>query len=61
MPAVTVSRMPEGSQDPADTQMFRAFVARGEPEAPRRRWVLLLLLVALVVVAVVVVLSIAVS
>jgi len=54
--------MPEGSQDPANTQMFQAFVARGEPEAPRRRWVVpLLLLAALVVVAVVVVLSIAVS
>jgi hypothetical protein len=43
--------------EPADTQMFRAFVARGEEETPSRRWVLpVTLLVVLAVVLVVVLL-----
>ena len=48
--------MPEEKQDPASTQMFRAFVDRGEPDSGRRGMVpAVLLLVAAVVVAVVVV------
>ena len=48
------------SNNPADTQMFRAFVARGEQEAPSRRWLLpVALLVVLAIVAVVVVLIVA--
>ena len=35
-PRRTVARMPEEKQDPANTQMFRAFVARGEEEQARR-------------------------
>ena len=56
---VTVSRMSErphegSSNDPANTQMFRAFVERGDQETGRR-WILPLALVvglALVAVAV---------
>jgi len=46
--------MPEEKQDPASTQMFRAFVDRGEPEAGRRGMLpaALLLVAALVVVVV---------
>ena len=45
------------SGDPGDTQMFRAFVERGEQEAGRsRRWVLPVTLLAVLVVALVVVL-----
>ena len=51
--------MPEEKQDPADTQMFRAFVARGEPEGGRRGMLpAVLLLVAAVVLAVVTVILI---
>lgn len=43
------------SNDPANTQMFRAFVARGEEETQSRRWILpVTLLVVLAVVLVVV-------
>lgn len=58
-PSRTVSRMPEEKQDPANTQMFRAFVERGEQDTGRNgmRTALLLLaaavLVALIVVVVV--------
>jgi hypothetical protein len=45
--------MPEEKQDPASTQMFRAFVDRGEPEAGRRGMLPVLLLVAALVIAVV--------
>ena len=39
--------------DPADTQMFRAFVQRGEPEAPPRRMLpILAVLAAVLAVAV---------
>lgn len=43
------------SNDPANTQMFRAFVERGEQETSTRRWVLpvTLLVVLAVVLAVV--------
>ncbi len=43
------------SNDPANTQMFRAFVERGEQEPQSRRWVLpvTLLVVLAVVLAVV--------
>jgi hypothetical protein len=47
--------MPEEKQDPASTQMFRAFVDRGEPDSGRRGMVPAVLLVAAVVIAVVVV------
>jgi hypothetical protein len=48
------------SNDPANTQMFRAFVERNEQEPQSRRWILpVTLLVALVVVALVVVLLVA--
>jgi hypothetical protein len=55
---ITVSRMPEEKQDPANTQMFRAFVERNEPEAGKRGMLpaLLLLAAALVVAVVAVVL-----
>jgi hypothetical protein len=53
--------MPEESQDPANTQMFRAFVERGEQETPTGRWVAPLVLLVLLVVAAVVVLSLAVG
>ena len=47
--------MPEERQDPANTQMFRAFVERGEQETSTRRWVLpvTLLVILAVVLAVV--------
>ncbi len=44
--------MSDERQDPADTQMFRAYVERGEP-APPRRWVPILIVLALVLGAVV--------
>ena len=47
--------MPEEKQDPANTQMFRAFVDRGEPEGGRRMPPAVPLLVAAVVIAIVVV------
>jgi hypothetical protein len=44
--------MPEEKQDPASTQMFRAFVDRGEPSGGRRgRLPVMLLLAAAVVIA----------
>ena len=50
----TVARMPEEKQDPASTQMFRAFVDRGEPDGGRRgRMPAVLLLVAAVLIAIV--------
>jgi hypothetical protein len=45
--------MPEEKQDPANTQMFRAFVERNEPEASKRGMLPALLLLAAVVIAVV--------
>lgn len=57
-----MSRMSErpyegSSQDPADTQMFRAFVDRADEEDTGRRWVLpVVLFVVLVIVAAVIVL-----
>jgi hypothetical protein len=51
--------MPEEKQDPASTQMFRAFVDRGEPESGRKRMVpAVLLLAAAVVIAIVAVILI---
>jgi hypothetical protein len=46
--------MPEEKQDPANTQMFRAFVERGEQETdkPGMRTAYLLVAVAVVVVIV---------
>ena len=43
--------MPEEKQDPANTQMFRAFVERGEQESSRQgmRTAFLLLAAAIVV------------
>jgi hypothetical protein len=53
--------MPEEKQDPANTQMFRAFVERGqEPERTGMRPALLIAAAALVVVIVAIV-AIAVS
>ena len=56
----SVPRMPEEKQDPANTQMFRAFVERGEQETgrPGMRTAYLLLAAAIVIaiVAVVVIL-----
>ena len=50
--------MPEEKQDPASTQMFRAFVDRGEPSGGRRGMLpaVLLLVAAIVVVTVAVIL-----
>jgi hypothetical protein len=46
--------MPEEKQDPASTQMFRAFVDRGEPDGGRRGMLpVVLLLVAVAVIAIV--------
>jgi hypothetical protein len=46
--------MPEEKQDPANTQMFRAFVERGEQDSrPSGLRTALLLLAAVVVVALV--------
>jgi hypothetical protein len=45
--------MPEEKQDPASTQMFRAFVDRGEPDGGRRGILPAVLLVAAVVIAIV--------
>jgi hypothetical protein len=42
--------MPEEKQDPASTQMFRAFVDRGEPSGGRRGVLPVMLLVAAIVV-----------
>lgn len=52
--------MPEEKQDPASTQMFRAFVDRGEPQDGGRRGMLpaVLLLGAAIVIAVVTVILI---
>jgi hypothetical protein len=51
--------MPEEKQDPASTQMFRAFVDRGEPQSGRRGMVpAMLLLVVAVVIAIVAVILI---
>lgn len=51
--------MPEERQDPANTQMFRAFVERGEPETDRRgmrtAYLLITAAVVIVVIALVVV------
>jgi hypothetical protein len=57
-PGITVSRMPEEKQDPASTQMFRAFVDRGEPSGGRTRMLpaVLLLIAAIAVVTVTVIL-----
>ena len=55
-----MSRMSErphqgSSNDPANTQMFRAFVERGDQEKTGRRWILpVALVVGLALVAVVV-------
>jgi hypothetical protein len=49
--------MPEEKQDPASTQMFRAFVDRGEPSDGRRSMLpAVLLLVAAIVIAAVTIL-----
>jgi hypothetical protein len=54
-----VPRMPEERQDPANTQMFRAFVERGEQESDRRgmrtAYVLVAAAVVIVIVALVVI------
>jgi hypothetical protein len=54
-----VPRMPEERQDPANTQMFRAFVERGEQETDRRgmgtAYVLVAAAVVIVIVALVVI------
>jgi hypothetical protein len=51
--------MPEERQDPANTQMFRAFVERGDQEQDRRgmrtAYVLIAAAVVIVIVALVVV------
>ena len=61
-PSRTVSRMPEEKQDPANTQMFRAFVERGEQDSARRGMpTAMLLLAAAVAVAVLAVVIIAVT
>jgi hypothetical protein len=46
--------MPEERQDPANTQMFRAFVERGEQEPDRRGMRTAYLLIAAAVVIVIV-------
>jgi hypothetical protein len=52
----------ENRQDPANTQMFRAFVERGDMEKDTRRTrTAFLVLAAVVVVALIVVLVLAVS
>jgi len=52
--------MPEEKQDPANTQMFRAFVERGEQDSDRRGVrTAMLLLAAAVIVAVLAVVIIA--
>lgn len=58
-PSRTVSRMPEEKQDPANTQMFRAFVERGEQEGGRSGsrtvvWMVVGALAALVILVVVI-------
>jgi hypothetical protein len=50
--------MPEEKQDPASTQMFRAFVDRGEPSGGRRGMLPAVLLVAAIVVVIVAVILI---
>ncbi len=53
--------MPEEKQDPANTQMFRAFVERGEQETGRQgmrtAYVLLAVAVVIAIIAVVVILA----
>lgn len=44
--------MPEEKQDPANTQMFRAFVERGEQEPQRRVTLAALVALAVILVAV---------
>ena len=46
--------MPEEKQDPANTQMFRAFVERGEQETDRQRMRTAYLLVAAAAVVVII-------
>jgi hypothetical protein len=55
-----VCRMSEGPREsnPADTQMFKAFVERGEQETSSRRWVLPVTLVAVLAVVLAIVLII---
>jgi hypothetical protein len=48
--------MPEEKQDPANTQMFRAFVERGEQETPKRGMSTVYIAVAVVIVVVALVL-----
>ena len=43
--------MPEQKKDPASTQMFRAFVERGDEAPSRRRLLALVVVVALVLSA----------
>ena len=47
--------MPEERQDPANTQMFRAFVERGEQETDRRGMRTAYLLIAAAAVVIVVI------
>jgi len=52
----SLPRMPEEKQDPANTQMFRAFVERGEQEPARtgnRTYLLVGAAVVIVIVALV--------
>ena len=57
-----MSRMSEEKQDPANTQMFRAFVERGEQDSDKRGMrTALLLLAAAVVVAILAVIVIVAS
>ncbi len=49
-----VPRMPEERQDPANTQMFRAFVERGEHETDQRGMRTAYLLIGAAVVIVVI-------
>ena len=50
--------MPEEKQDPASTQMFRAFVDRGEPSAGHSGMLPAVLLVAAILIAAVTVILI---
>ena len=54
----SLPRMPEEKQDPANTQMFRAFVERGEQETDRNGSRTLYIALAAVVAVVIVVLGI---
>lgn len=49
--------MPEEMQDPANTQMFRAFVERGEQETPNRSMKTAYILIAAAVVIVIIALA----